>query len=395
MIAPRWMEAAEVEQLPAAAFLPLLRAGVAKAPGRTDVALKLARTLYSTDRMAEVVEWLQPALATPDADAELLFHLGRAAAGTGNEQLAVETLTASAAKGFALANGTLAEVLNRLGRQGEALDAALRGLDALPSDHRALALAANVLIERGEPQRLWALCEELRAGGVWGGYVPSVLALAATTPEQIAEVAALLDAPQWLAAVELDVDDAFNRRLAAELLANESMVALPSTKASAGTGRRIDQLDVAAGPLARELLARIRDAVERYLATREAHGTHPMIAHRPAALTLSSWALSMYRDGHETWHLHPSGWLSGVYYVEVPKIPHDPSGRAGTIEFGSNPFDREPASAEWPRLSVTPRAGLLLLFPSYFAHRTWPTGVTKPRICVAFDVLAVREPTLG
>jgi hypothetical protein len=33
-----------------------------------------------------------------------------------------------------------------------------------------------------------------------------------------------------------------------------------------------------------------------------------------------------------------------------------------------------------------PRPGMLLLFPSYFAHRTLPTGSRDPRLCVAFDV---------
>jgi hypothetical protein len=41
----------------------------------------------------------------------------------------------------------------------------------------------------------------------------------------------------------------------------------------------------------------------------------------------------------------------------------------------------------FPSWTVAPRSGDLLLFPSYFAHRTWPTGVATPRISVAFDVM--------
>jgi uncharacterized protein (TIGR02466 family) len=220
-----------------------------------------------------------------------------------------------------------------------------------------------------------------------------MMAAAAATAEQVDEVASLLDLSRWLSAIRLDVSDDFNRRLAAELSAHPSAAGLPSLKATSGAGRRIDQLHLTAGPLARELHERIRAAVEGYAAERDRFADHPMIAGRPDVVTLDSWALSVHDDGHETWHLHPSGWISGVYYVDVPHLERSPENAAGSIEFGMHAPGRTDVELRWPHRRVNPQGGMLLLFPSYLPHRTSPTGVRDPRICVAFDVASARRAT--
>jgi uncharacterized protein (TIGR02466 family) len=92
--------------------------------------------------------------------------------------------------------------------------------------------------------------------------------------------------------------------------------------------------------------------------------------------------------GHESWHIHPDGWISGVYYVAVPEgSPGDD--RAGAIELGPMPFGTDARLSAWPRSRVAPLPGQLLMFPSYYGHRTWPTGRDEPRVCVAFDVVPV------
>jgi hypothetical protein len=77
-----------------------------------------------------------------------------------------------------------------------------------------------------------------------------------------------------------------------------------------------------------------------------------------------------------------------VYYVAVPHVEPLDDGHPGAIEFGPFPFGAERDVRSWPRDYVTPRAGMLLLFPSYYGHRTWPTRVGDPRIVVAFDVVS-------
>ena len=237
---------------------------------------------------------------------------------TNDRALAIDALRGAADNGFDAAFGHLAEALRGAGRPDDALAAALRGLERAPSDFKSLGMVVRLLLDRDEPERLWTICADLRATGVWNAYVPSAMALAATTASQHAEVEALIDSPRWFAAAQLGVPDGFNERLSAELLAHASASKLPSTKATSGAGRRIGQLQLTAGPVARDLLARIRAAVDAYAAQRQGGAAHPMIAARPAHVTLNAWALAVHDDGHEDWHMHPGGWVSGVYYAAVP-----------------------------------------------------------------------------
>ena len=85
--------------------------------------------------------------------------------------------------------------------------------------------------------------------------------------------------------------------------------------------------------------------------------------------------------------MHPDGWVSGVYYVKLPKIiATDESGHAGWIEFGNVPAEFRHTATRTVK-AIQPKEGLLILFPSYFYHRTVPFADTQERISVAFDVL--------
>jgi tetratricopeptide (TPR) repeat protein len=383
----RWRAAEPVKRLPYRKFLPLLKTAVAAEPDRIDLKLQFATALFYSHRMQEIVEWLTPFAGAPETHPQLLYYLGRAALSTKDYQLALQCLEPAAAKGSVHSFGYLAETLRYLRRRDQALDAALQGLDHLPSDYKALGIAVQILIERGDTERLWRLCMNLRDRGAWGSYVPSAMAHSASTPEQFNEVDALVDRPRWFSANELGVPEGFNETLIAELLLQKGRLPLPSTLATLGSGNRIDQLELAGGAIVQELLGRIRAAVERYATERQCFTDHPLIAHQPACITLSSWALDVHRDGHEAWHIHPSGWISGVYYVKVPEVEASSDGHSGAIGFGPYPFGLHKEIPSWPHWHVMPKAGLLVLFPSYYAHRTWPTGVNDPRICVAFDVV--------
>lgn len=383
----RWIARESGNRLPLTKFLPLLRAGVSAAPDRTDLKLQLAKTLFHTDNMAELVEWLRPIIAN-DQDPELLYYLGCGALVLRDYQLAFDALQLAAAKGVGRAFGPLAEVIGRLGRSDESLEVALQGLEHSASDFKALGIVVRRLLDRGETQRLWSLCLDLRTRGAYGGYLPSAMAAAAATPEQESEVAAFVDPQRWFFATQLRVPDNLNQRIADELLADRALSALPSTRSTTGAGSRIDQLHLAGGPFVQDLLDRIRAVVDTYVVERQAITDHPLMARRPASVALNSWALAVQRDGHEEWHIHPSGWISGVYYARVPRVKPDPQTKYGALEFGPFPFGVERETRAWPCWHEMPKVGVLLLFPSYYAHRTWPTGVSDPRVCVAFDIVS-------
>ena len=61
----------------------------------------------------------------------------------------------------------------------------------------------------------------------------------------------------------------------------------------------------------------------------------------------------------------------------------DPS---GWIEFGQ-PQELYQVRETPPLKLFEPKEGMLILFPSYFFHRTVPTGSQDLRVSIAFDVM--------
>ena len=97
----------------------------------------------------------------------------------------------------------------------------------------------------------------------------------------------------------------------------------------------------------------------------------------------------MFRgDGHQCLHHHPGRWLTGVYYVGLPDTPPgDADALPGGIVLGGLP-DWAGVKPPWPLRRISPKPGLLLLFPSFLPHETLPTGREGERISVAFDIAA-------
>lgn len=77
-----------------------------------------------------------------------------------------------------------------------------------------------------------------------------------------------------------------------------------------------------------------------------------------------AWSIRMNKGGYHIEHNHPNGKLSGVYYLTV--------GEGADLVVGEN--------------MITPKAGLLVLFPSWMPHSTTIYRDDHPRLTVAFDI---------
>jgi tetratricopeptide (TPR) repeat protein len=394
-VALKWKTSDRDEHGLIARFLPALRNALAQAPERTDVKVRLAKALLETGQAAEVVDMLKPLLGHRHAAPELLCWLGRAAIAMGDDSLALTALRSAAASGAGDAFYDLPAPLRRMGREDEALDAALEALKRNPNKPEPLQFVAATLCNRGEIERLWNLCLELRAGGAHGGWLPAAMASAAAMLGDMDAYGKLMDRSRWFLARRLDVPDGFNRDLAAEILADRHAQPMPKGRVTPGAGAIVDNLQRSDSPLVQEFFRRIHAAVEDYVAERETCSFDPAIAQRPAALALKSWSLAMHDDGHTGWHIHPRAWLSGVYYVAVPKLDHVGSEQPGTVEFGPFPLGGDTDALKALRWHLMPTPGLLLLFPSHYAHRSWPTGLDARRISIALDVGAAPHDGAG
>jgi len=96
-----------------------------------------------------------------------------------------------------------------------------------------------------------------------------------------------------------------------------------------------------------------------------------------------AWSVQLSEGGFHHDHVHTAGWISSVYYVEVPEDLDDDA-HEGWLKFGDAHFDPENSG---PHRHIKPVPGRLVLFPSYMLHGTVPIKSGKRRTTVAFDVV--------
>jgi len=101
----------------------------------------------------------------------------------------------------------------------------------------------------------------------------------------------------------------------------------------------------------------------------------------PSKYTLPAWQVILKKQGHQSRHIHPSGWLSGVIYLKV--VPSFKKNE-GAIEFSLN--GNKYYDAESPKVVHLPKTGDIVLFPSSLHHRTIPFSSDTDRISIAFDL---------
>jgi hypothetical protein len=109
----------------------------------------------------------------------------------------------------------------------------------------------------------------------------------------------------------------FNDSLAQTVRSHPTLRTAPINNATR-FGKHTDNLLInPTGPI--PALAELMDrAVADYLQSLPVDATHPYLAHRPSAFKLMMWSVVMDSQGHQLPHMHPDGWVSGVYYVELP-----------------------------------------------------------------------------
>ena len=113
-------------------------------------------------------------------------------------------------------------------------------------------------------------------------------------------------------------------------------------------------------------------------------------------MALHGWAnVNRLGDYHDL-HNHPHSYLSGTYYVAVPDGP----ARAGTrndLSPGAISFYDPRPQANMTAIrgdmqveaehTVTPHAGLIMMWPAFLRHFVHPNLSDEPRISISFNVV--------
>ena len=180
----------------------------------------------------------------------------------------------------------------------------------------------------------------------------------------------------------------FNAALSDFVLNHPTLIMAPASYSTMNGRHTSELMTMPEGPM-RDFVRVIGAAVDRYRKTVPVDPGHPWLAQRPDKTKLVGWSVVMDSQGHQLSHIHPSGWLSGVYYPKLPDvIADDDPAHEGWIEFGRTTDHYFGSQAPEVHL-IKPREGLMVLFPSYFYHCTIPFTSDQHRISIAFDVVPV------
>jgi tetratricopeptide (TPR) repeat protein len=332
-----------------------LDAVLAENPSDTPMALVKSKLLKFAGDMAGAYETLAAALARPDADASLLVSAALLVIAD-NPQLAMTYAlrACSADRGGGPANSALCQANLALGRPEAAAQIAEGLIRDWPLDQFPVALAATAYRMLGDPRYL-ALYDYDRL----------------VRPRTI-------DTPSGWSKLDAYLDD-----LATRLRALQKMRGHPigqSLRYGSQTGQALTRSD---DPVIGAFFAAIDAPIRAYLDV--LRGDDDVLGRRVGETYRfsGSWSVLLRPGGFHVNHLHPMGWISSACHIALPAaVEH---GHEGWLKFGEPGLPTDPPLG--PEHFVKPRAGDLVLFPSYMWHGTVPFGGEEPRLAVAFDVL--------
>lgn len=308
-------------------------------------------------RLPLALDTVRQGLRRHPGDLNLLLMAAHVAAelGEAGEALACAQAAARAAPSAAPVLKALAEAQLAVGDAAGASTAIGAVLTAFPYDQHALALQATA----------WRLLGDARYRQLHD-YQAFVRPYVLPTPEGWPDL------------------ESFLAELRARLAQMHDLKTHPLQQSLRG-GAQVQSLHVSPEPLFRAFFASARATVERY-AGELGEGDDPLRRRRTGAVTIQGgWSVSLKPDGFHTDHVHPQGWVSSAFYIDLPPGVHDAERREGWIKFG------QPGCPTTPKLqaehAVQPAPGTLVLFPSYMWHGTVPFTGDQRRLTMAFDAV--------
>ena len=193
---------------------------------------------------------------------------------------------------------------------------------------------------------------------------------------------AIIETPEGWPSLE-----AFLADLAATLKAMHAMRGDPLNQSLRNGTQTEQNLALSDNPVIRAFFRAAEKPIAAYVA-KLGKGRDPLRSRNLGGHRVkSAWSVRLSPDGFHADHLHPDGWLSSAFYVELPKAIGD-EGKEGWIKFGQPGVPTRPAlEAEY---FVRPELGKLVLFPSYMWHGTVPFTGDETRLTMAFDVVPAK-----
>ncbi|NKB59926.1 MAG: tetratricopeptide repeat protein [Alphaproteobacteria bacterium] len=332
------------------------------------------------------------ALAIEPRNPELLGRLSPIAQSTGRYEDFVSTLSSlcAAMPDYAEAFYLRGLSLNILRRMDEAADSLRKAVTLAPGFTQGYANLASVLMDSGKPAEALAACNDCLLLDPAETFALATKAIALAEQGDYEKLRPLMDFDTLLDVHTLDLPpgydsiEIFNAALRDAVLTHPSLRLDPNHRSCHFATQTDDLfLDPAEPFVAFETM--IREAANDYRRKLDRNAAHPFLANPMPETALVGWATVMRAQGHQSAHIHPTSWLSGVYYVTVPDlVRRGDNAHKGWIEFGRPP-EHYPITVDPDVTFLEPVEGKLILFPSYLYHRTVPYEDDAMRISIAFD----------
>jgi tetratricopeptide (TPR) repeat protein len=305
---------------------------------------------------ARLLAWANDAERALGPQAEFILAKATALGRSGDPKAALDVLQdlVEAAPDNASVHGHLSHMLLMLGDPAKAEGHALRATELAPLDQFGWSHLTIIWRLLNDPREAWLADYE------------RLVMCVDLDPEDVTEAEA------WFAPLRASVE-----RL-------HTMTAHPAEQSLRGGTQTRGNLFDRRNPDMRGFANHVRQAVASVLPRLPLDPTHPFLRRNSGQINFAgSWSVRLASSGFHTNHIHQSGWLSSAFYLTLP--PECGMSQAGALTFGVP--DVAFGLDLVPRRVEIPRAGRLVLFPSYFWHGTIPFESQSHRLTMAFDAV--------
>ncbi len=305
---------------------------------------------------AQLLAWAHDAEAVLGPQADLTLAKATALGRSGDPKAALallQDLVRTSPENAAI-HGHLSHILLMLGDPKKAELHALRATELAPLDQIGWSHLTIIWRLLNDPREAWL-----------ADYDRLVMCVDLDPEDQV-------EAEAWFAPLRVSVEQL------------HTTVTHPAEQSLRGGTQTRGNLFDRRNPDMRSFAEHVRQAVASMLPRLPIDETHPFLRRNSGQINFAgSWSVRLASSGFHTNHIHQSGWLSSAFYLTLP--PEVGASQAGALTFGvpdaAFGLDLEPRRVE------IPRAGRLVLFPSYFWHGTVPFESQSPRLTMAFDAV--------
>ncbi len=291
-------------------------------------------------------------------------------------------------------DGAAARICIHRGEMGKARDLAGKALMAVPGDLALMADYADAALATGQAE------QALQAAAYALGKLPNNqywLAVRMTALQALGRAEEFpADVEKYVVPFELEPPDGFaslseyNAALKSALDNLHDLKEHPLDQSLRNGTQTIPDLRFVDHPLLKAHFKALDTPIRAYMKRIGHDPAHPLRKRNTGDyLITGAWSVKLRQAGFHVSHVHPQGWISSAYYVEVPEEVDDEAGKPGWIHFGKPPFavpDMNGRALDYQKI-IKPKAGTLVLFPSYMWHGTNPLQGNATRMTLPIDVV--------